>query len=133
MSEGTLLTPGLLTLLHSAETDVKLFLLGDIEQGLHPLAQRKLVKMIREYADKFDKQILLTTHSGYIVDELESKDVWVMQTDEQGISHAKRLSEHPEAKRLLEVLTTGELADAVGEDWVLPQAAQAAAAGETNA
>jgi predicted ATPase len=133
MSEGTLLTLGLLTLLHGSAPDARLFLLDDIEQGLHPLAQRKLVKTIREFAEKHDKQILLTTHSGYIIDELEPEDVWVMQTDEQGISHVKRLSEHPDAKRLLDVLTTGELADAVGEDWVLPQAPQAIAAGEAHA
>lgn len=133
MSEGTLLTLGLLTILHASSNKVCLFLLDDIEQGLHPLAQRKLIKTIREFAEKHDKQILLTTHSGYIIDELEPENVWVMQTDKQGISHAKRLNEHEDAKRLLEVLTTGELADAVGEDWVLPQAPQAIAAGEANA
>lgn len=133
MSEGTLLILGLLTLLHSSTTDIRLFLLDDIEQGLHPLAQRRLIKTLREFAEQHDKQILLTTHSGYIVDELGPEDVWVLQTDAQGISHAKRLSEHEDAKRLLEVLTTGELADAVGEDWVLPQAPQAIAAGEANA
>lgn len=133
MSEGTLLTVGLLTVLHSASPDIQLFLLDDVEQGLHALAQRNLIKAIREFAEKHEKQILLTTHSGYIVDELEPKDVWVMHTDDHGISRTKRLRDHPDATRLLEVLTTGELADAVGEDWVLPKAPQAIAAGEANA
>ena len=118
VSEGTLVTLALLTLLHTS--DASLFLLDDIEQGLHPLAQRQLMKSLKTFVEKHNKQILLTSHSPYIVDELEAKDVWVMATDKEGISHCKRLSDHPDAQRLLEVLTTGEFGGAVGEDWVIP-------------
>lgn len=119
MSEGTLLVLGLLTLIIGPNSP-NLILLDDIEQGLHPLAQRLLMKTLKILAEKYNKQILLTSHSPYIVDELEAKDVWVMATDKEGISHCKRLSDHPDAKRLLEVLTTGEFSGAVGEDWVIP-------------
>lgn len=126
ISEGTLVTLALLTLLHTS--DASLFLLDDIEQALHPLAQRQLIKTLKEFAEKHDKQILLTSHSGYIIDDLDAKDVWVMTLDDEGVSRCKRLSDHHDAERLLEVLTTGELADAVGEDWVLeaPKAVGAA-------
>ncbi len=117
VSDGTLVTLALLTLLHT--TDASLFLLDDVEQSLHPLAQRQLIKTLKEFAEKRNKQILLTSHSGYIIDELDAKDVWVMTLDNEGISRCKRLSDHHDAARLLQVLTTGELADAVGEDWVI--------------
>jgi hypothetical protein len=45
-----------------------------------------------------------------------------MATDKEGISHIKRLSDHPDAKRALDVLTTGELWDAEGESWVIDNA-----------
>lgn len=127
MSDGTLLALGIITLMHSPESP-RLILLDDVEQGLHPLAQRQLIKTLKEFAEKHDKQILLTSHSGYIVDGLEAQDVWVMTLDSEGISRCRRLSDHQDAERLLEVLTTGELADAVGEDWVIdtPQVAGAA-------
>ncbi|MEP7342235.1 MAG: ATP-binding protein [Acidobacteriota bacterium] len=125
MSDGTLLTLGLLTILYSSQDDTQLFLLDDIEQGLHPLAQRQLMTTLKEFAENHGKQIILTSHSPYIVDELDAKDVWVMATNQEGISHCKRLSDHPDATRLLEVLTTGELEGAVGEDWVLPNKALA--------
>lgn len=116
MSEGTLILLALLTLLHT--TDASLFLLDDIEAGLHPLAQHKLVQFLTKFAEEHQKQILFTTHSPYILDDLDAKDVWVMATDQEGISHCKRLSDHPHAEYALKVLTTGELWDAEGEQWV---------------
>lgn len=122
MSEGTLITLALLTLLHTS--DASLFLLDDIEAGLHPLAQRKLMQALKDFASQHNRQIILTTHSPYIVDELEAKDVWVMATDSEGISHCQQLSKGPNAEFALKVLTTGEFLGAEGEDWVLDQPAQ---------
>lgn len=128
MSDGTLITLAVLTVLY--RSDANLIMFDDIEQGLHPLAQCQLIKTLKEFAEKHNKQILLTSHSGYIIDELDAKDVWVMTLDNEGISRCKRLSDHHDAERLLQVLTTGELADAVGEDWVLqPDAAPGEAHG----
>ncbi|MGH9753174.1 MAG: AAA family ATPase [Blastocatellia bacterium] len=118
MSDGTLLAYGLLTILYSL-SNTQLFLLDDVEQGLHPLAQRRLINTLKEFAKEQDRQILLTTHSPYIVDELDAKNVWVMALDQEGVSHAKRLSDHPDIERGLSVLTTGEIWGAEGEDWVL--------------
>ena len=117
MSDGTLLVLGLLTLLHSSDLDV--ILLDDIEAGLHPLAQRQLMQTLKTFAEKHDRQIILTSHSPYIIDELPAEDVWVMATDKEGISRCNRLSNHPDKDRALEVLTTGEFLSAEGEEWVI--------------
>lgn len=119
-SDGTLLTLGILTALYQASPN-QLVLIDDIEYGLHALAQRSLMQAIKRIATERNLQVVLTTHSGYITDELEAEDVWVMTTDKAGVTHCKQLSTHPDAKRLLEVLTTGELESAVGEEWVLPK------------
>lgn len=119
MSEGTLLALCLLTILHS-EDPPRLILIDDVEQGLHPLAQRALMQVLKKFAADHDRQIILTSHSPYIVDEFEAKDVWVMSTDKEGVSHSKRLSDHPDAERALQILTTGEFLGAEGEDWVVP-------------
>jgi len=123
MSDGTLLAYGLLTMLYSS-SNPQLFLLDDIEQGLHPLAQRRLMNVLKEFAEKQNRQILFTTHSPYILDDLEAKDVWVMASDKQGISHCKRLSDHPDAERALRVLTTGEFWDAEGEEWATGESSE---------
>lgn len=75
--------------------------------------------IFKTFAESQNRQILLTSHSPYIVDELDAPSVWVMANDKDGISHVRRLSDHPDAKRSLEVLTTGEFLGAEGEDWVL--------------
>jgi predicted ATPase len=123
MSDGTLLAYGLLTMLYSP-SKTQLFLLDDIEQGLHPFAQQRLADTLKEFAEKQDRQILFTTHSPYILDNLEADDIWVMAIDKQGISHCKRLSDHPDAKRALRVLTTGEFWDAEGEEWVMGETSE---------
>jgi predicted ATPase len=125
MSDGTLLTLGLLTLLWSP-SNPQLIMLDDIEAGLHPLAQRQLMQILKDFAEKHDKQIILTSHSPYIVDALEPENVWVMDMDKEGVSHTKRLSDHPDAKRALGVLTTGELWDAEGENWVIENSVEPA-------
>jgi hypothetical protein len=117
MSEGTMLTLGILTMLYNSSA-AHLILLDDVEQGLHPVAQRRLMNVLKGFAEKQNRQVILTSHSPYIVDDLDAKDVWVMANDKQGISHCKRLSDHPDAERALKVLTTGELWDAEGEEWV---------------
>lgn len=118
MSDGTLLSLALITLLYGAKDETQLFLFDDIETGLHPLAQIRLMKALKEFADKYDKQIIVTSHSPYILDALEPKDVWVMDTDKAGISHSKRLSDHPDIEHAMGVLTTGEAWSAEGEEWV---------------
>lgn len=119
VSEGTLLALGLLTLLWSPDCP-NLVLLDDIEQGLHPRAQRELIAQLRKILEQRPElQIVLTSHSPYIVDELGADEVWLLATDEEGVAQARRLSDHPDAERALEVLTTGEFWSAEGEDWVV--------------
>lgn len=69
----------------------------------------------------------MTTHSPYVIDELEANQVWLLhQNSDEGVA-AKMLSEHPRAKEALEVLTTGEFWTSEGEAWVSDEKATAAA------
>ncbi|NOT63115.1 MAG: AAA family ATPase [Acidobacteria bacterium] len=121
LSEGSLLLLALLTAINSPDAP-HLIMLDDIEHGLHPLAQLKLMQVLKQFAQTLNRQIIITSHSPYILDALEPQDVWIMNTDPQGISLCKRLSDHPHAERASKILTTGELWDAEGENWVLENA-----------
>lgn len=118
ISEGTLLAIGLLTVLLTPESP-KLVLLDDIEQGLHPRAQRELMAVLQEIvASDSDLQIIFTTHSPYIIDELEPSQVHVLNIEESGFTRSKRLDEHPDIEWAKNTLTTGEFWGAEGEEWI---------------
>lgn len=119
ISEGTMLTLGLLTVLMNPKQP-NLVLLDDIEQGLHPKAQRELITVFKQIIQTNPNlQIIFTTHSPYIIDELEPSQVHVLSNSKAGFTHAKRLDEHPDAEWAKQTLTTGEFWNAEGEDWVV--------------
>ncbi|MEL6182704.1 MAG: AAA family ATPase, partial [Myxococcota bacterium] len=119
VSEGTLLVLGILTLMLSPNGP-EVLLLDDIGQGLHPYAQQKLIPALRRVLDLNPKlQIIFTTHSPNIIDEMKPHEVQVVAADSEGVSHVRCLSEHPNVERALEVLTTGEFLGAEGESWVI--------------
>ena len=118
ISEGTMLTLGLLTVLMNPKQP-NLVLVDDVDQGLHPKAQRELIAVFKEIIqDNKNLQIIFSTHSPYVVDELTSSQVHVLSNTNSGFTHSKRLDEHPDVEWAKQTLTTGEFWDAEGEDWV---------------
>jgi len=119
ISEGTMLTLGLLTVLMNPKQP-NLVLLDDVEQGLHPKAQRELITVFKEIIQaNSNLQIIFSTHSPYIVDELTPSQVHVLSNTNSGFTRSKRLDEHPDVEWAQQTLTTGEFWDAEGEDWVV--------------
>lgn len=118
ISEGTMLTLGLLTVLMNPNQP-NLVLLDDIEQGLHPKAQRKLIQVFKQIIEKNPNlQVIFTTHSPYIIDELQPSQVHVLGNDSSGFTLTQRLDEHPDIEWAIETLKTGEFWNAEGEDWI---------------
>ena len=118
VSEGTLLVTALLTATVWNQ-GADLLLIDDLEKGLHPKAQREMVSALKRLQEiDAEPQIIFSTHSPYIVDELTAEQVWILMADDERGVIARRLSDHPRAADALKVLTTGEFLDAEGEDWV---------------
>ncbi len=121
ISEGTMLTLGLLTVLYNPKRP-NLILLDDIEQGLHPRAQRELITVLKQIIRQNPKlQILFATHSPYMLDALEPSQVHVLNSAEDGYAVVGRLDEHPDVEWAKQTLTTGEFWDAEGEAWVMKE------------
>jgi len=119
ISEGTMLALGLLTVLMNPNQP-NLVLLDDVEQGLHPKAQRDLIAVFKDILqDNPNLQIIFSTHSPYIVDQLIPSQVHVLSNNNSGVTRCKRLDEHPDVEWAKQTLTTGEFWDAEGEDWVV--------------
>lgn len=120
-SEGTRVALGVLTAAQSGPGPA-IVLLDDIERALHPRAQQQLVERLRALVESTPGlQIVATSHSPYLVDAFRPEEVVVLGLRKDGTAAARRLSEHPDAKRAMEVLSTGEFLAAEEEAWVVGQ------------
>lgn len=121
-SEGTLITLALLTVLHGPNRP-NVLLLDDFAESLHPQAQMELVRLVRRLLEEFsDLQIVATTHSPYILDELDPSEIYAFALRDDGTVALKRLSEHPQAKDVKGTLSAGQLWSMDPErDWVLAE------------
>lgn len=118
VSEGTLLSLGVLAAMHG--TGAQVVLLDDLDRALHPKAQAELVACIRKILEqKPDLQIVATSHSPYLLDLFAPEEVRVMALDADGYAVCKKLSDHPKAGQFMEYLHTGEMWSHVWEQWVL--------------
>jgi len=125
-SEGTLITLAILTVLHGPNRP-NVLLLDDFDQSLHPQAQIEMVRLLKRLLDQFhDVQIVATTHSPYILDELSPEDVVVFALRADGTVATKSLSEHPQAAKMKDALSAGQLWSLDPEaDWVPDEATAA--------
>lgn len=126
VSEGTLLVLALITGLHQIGNSAPVVLLDDIDRGLHPDAQVELIKLLRQLAELQGIQIVMTTHSPYIIDALAPEEVCVLALDATGTTRARQLSEIPGAEKYRGMLSTGELWSSHGESWVLEEQTKSA-------
>ncbi len=120
VSTGTLVSLALLVLVHAPATHGRpglLALIDDPETALHPAAQVELINCLTAATSATDVQVLLATHSPFVVDAVGPQNVYVLGQGAEGRSEARPLSEHPDADRALRVLTAGEFWGSVGENW----------------
>lgn len=117
LSEGTLLTLALLTVIHDEQPSM--LLLDDLDHGLHPLAQAKLIEELRAIqAASPGLQIVATTHSPFVVDCCKVEEVRVIRLLEDGSSQCQALAAHPRWEKRKGYLSPGEFWSGVGEEWV---------------
>ncbi len=108
-SSGTLVTLALLTALHAPDGP-RVVLIDEIDHALHPKAQMALVRQLRALlALDPELQIIVTTHSPYILDAVDVEDVRVFATRADGSVATRSLAQHPAAERTKGTLSAGQL------------------------
>lgn len=118
VSEGTLLTLGLLTALSMKDTP-QVVLIDELERSLHPKALGELVQQIRRLQEQDPTlQVVATSHSPYLLDHLRPEEVLLTSLSEEGHAIVRRLAEHPDYERWKDLMAPGEFWSTVGEDWI---------------
>lgn len=119
VSEGTLLSLGILAATHAHPGGPAVILLDDLEHGLHPKAQYELLDVLRLVIDETSfLQIIATSHSPYILDKLEPNEVRVTGLGEDGSVVIAPLTDHPAYEKWKDSMTPGEFWSHTGEDWL---------------
>ncbi len=117
-SEGTMLMLGLLAVL-LGPTRPRVILMEDIEHGLHPLAQKKLVAVIAQTLEQFpDLQLIATTHSPYLLNYVPPGQVRVMAVGPDGNTQCGSLTKHPKFEKWKDEMSPGEMWSIFGEKWL---------------
>jgi len=100
MSDGTLKMFAYLLLLEDP-APAPLIGIEEPENGLHHQLLEPLAKEMKHYARQAGgPQIILTTHSPYLVDPLRPEEIWIFEKGENGFSSAIRAADIPSIKEL---------------------------------
>lgn len=122
VSDGTILVTALLGAVHAAtclEDISPVLLIDDIDNSLHPLAQAEVIDSLHRMLDRHPQlQVILTTHSPFVVDAVDPSSVRLVSLDKDGTTRCLPLTDHPEFNRWKDEFAPGELWNLFGEDWV---------------
>lgn len=123
VSDGVLLVLAYLTIMHLPKPP-RVVLVEEPENGIHPGRLKDVLSILRGLVgEQSQVQILLTTHSPYVVDLFEPDEVTLCQKEHDGSVSVRRLSESRTVRAQLDVFTLGEIWTAEGDDVLAQPAA----------
>ncbi|WP_072008639.1 AAA family ATPase [Hymenobacter sp. IS2118] len=121
VSEGVLYFLALLCIVHQPDPP-KLLLLEEPEKGIHPRRIKEVMDFIFELAELRGIQIILTSHSPYVVDHFadipECISVFDRENDETVIRNAGDIITATNARLEAEGKPPIRYTDSLGEHWV---------------
>jgi predicted ATPase len=108
-SDGMLLVLAYIALLQRPQPP-RVILVEEPENGIYPKRLREVLAMLRELVEKDGKtQVLLTTHSPYILDFVKPEEVTLCTRQEDGLVTVHPLAASKTVRELLDVFTLGEI------------------------
>lgn len=125
VSDGLILWLAFTALAENPEPP-SLLLVEEPENGVHYSSLKDAVEALKKLADEDGVQVILTTHSPYLLDLVEPEEVRVFSKDEEGAVHASNLSDHPEVGKMKKHFMTGEIWTELGERDVVKAAGRKA-------
>lgn len=116
VSDGVLIVLGYLALLYSTNPP-RMLLIEEPENGVHFERLTVVLGLLRRIEKNHPRtQILLTTHSPYLVDHFDPTEVTLCHKESDGSVSLHRLSENPSVKKQASIFTLGEIWTGEGDD-----------------
>ncbi len=127
VSDGLLLSLAFMAIARAPEPPT-LLLVEEPETGVHHSSLREIAGTLKKLAEE-GTQVILTTHSPYLLDLVEPDEVRVFSKDKEGAVHAVRLSDYPDIEKLREQdFMTGEIWSMLSESKIVETIRAAGAA-----
>lgn len=115
-SDGVLLVLAYLTVLYLPKPP-RVVLVEEPENGIHPKRLQDVLKILRDLVgEQGHTQVILATHSPYVVDLFKPEEVTLCQMEEDGSISVHRLSTSKTVREQLDVFTLGEIWTAEGDE-----------------
>ena len=115
-SDGSLLVLAYLTLLHLPDPP-RVILVEEPENGIHPKRLEEVLKILRKLIEKRKRtQIIMTTHSPYLLDFFKPEEVTLCCKEPDGSVSVHPLGSSPDIKKQLDVFSLGEIWTAEGDE-----------------
>ena len=108
VSDGVMLSLAFLAIANAPEKPT-ILLVEEPENGVHYASLKDIVETLRQLATDKGVQVILTTHSPYLLDCIQPEEVHVFVKDEEGAVRAGTLSDHPDVESLKNHFMTGEI------------------------
>jgi predicted ATPase len=118
-SDGMLIILAYLAILHLPQPP-RVLLIEEPENGIHPARLAEVLSILRELISEQDHtQVILTTHSSYVVDHFEPKEVTLCYKGDDGAVRTRRLDESKMVSEQVDFFTLGEIWTAEGDQSLL--------------
>ena len=100
----------------------RVVLVEEPENGIHPKRLHDVLGILRDLIkEQTTSQVILTTHSPYVLDLFEPKKVSLCRMTADGSVSVHRLSESQTVREQLDIFTLGEIWTAEGDAALIPQ------------
>ncbi len=101
----------IITLLSISELKGKggIILIDEIENGINPYLVANLVNQLINITDKYDNQIIITTHNHIFVNYIPEDNIVYMWKDKNGKVRAKKLFDNEKLREQLQYLNAGDV------------------------
>jgi len=105
----------------------RLLLVEEPENGIHPKRIEDVLGLLRELVSEQDQtQVVMTTHSPYVVDLFKPEEVTICRRDSDGATIAHQLATSKTVREQLDIFSLGEIWAAEGEDNLIDSEASTA-------
>lgn len=123
-SDGTLLVLAYLALRYLPEPP-RVLLIEEPENGIHPKRLQKVLTILRELvSEQGETQVILTTHSPYVLDLFKPEEVTLCRKQDDGSISVHRLSDSKTVRDQIDVFTLGEIWTGEGDDALADEPAK---------